>query len=58
MKATIKLFRSGIHKGHIIVLTDDQDKVVEKIAVTEVEINIEPWPVVILGGGNIVRFLP
>jgi len=58
MKATIKPYQSGVHKGHMIVLTDDQGAVVEKIAVTEVEFDSNPWPTMILVGRNAVRFLP
>jgi hypothetical protein len=54
MKATIKLCQSGRHKEHIIVLTDDNEKILEQIAVTEVVLEGVPHVSARLGDGNAV----
>jgi hypothetical protein len=58
VKATIKPYHSGVHKGHLIVLTDDAGGVLEKIAVTEVVLEGEPWPAIEAGASHTVRLVP
>ena len=55
MIATIKNYDSGVNKGFMVILSDDQGAVVEKIAVSAIILEGEPWPCMEILGGNAVK---
>ena len=57
MKATIKPYHSGVHKGFIIIMTDSQGGIVERIAVTEVVVEGDPWPELGMYEGNSAKLI-
>ena len=54
MIAKIQPYKGGPHEGFMISLLDDEGKIVEKIAVSGVEMIAEPWVSMSMGPGNTV----
>jgi len=57
MIATILPYDSGVNKGFMIHLADDEGKIVEKIAVSGVVIEGDPWACMELVTENSVRLV-
>ncbi len=52
MIAEVSLYNAGENKGFMITLSDANGKTIDRIAVTDLILEGEPWPQMVLEPGN------